>query len=147
MTKELLHELFYYKDGKLFNKKGRRGVTKDAIAGNITKDGYMAIMIKGKTHKAHKLVWFYHNGDIPEGLEIDHINRIRNDNNIDNLRLVTRQQNNWNTSGKGCYWREGKKKWQSYIGLNGKRKYLGSFDNETDARNAYLEAKTNLHFI
>jgi len=47
----------------------------------------------------HRLVWETFNGQIPDGMEIDHINRIRNDNRLCNLRCVTHPENmaNWNT--------------------------------------------------
>lgn len=51
-----------------------------------------------KPHSLHRQVWIYHNGEIPKGLVIDHINRDKDDNQIDNLRLVTPSVNNKNVS-------------------------------------------------
>lgn len=51
-----------------------------------------------KPHSLHRQVWIYHNGEIPKGLVIDHINRDKDDNQIDNLRLVTPSVNNINVS-------------------------------------------------
>ena len=79
---------------------------------------------------------------------IDHINRTRDDNTSGNLRIVTRQQNNFNKSNtKGYYWHKGRNKWKALITLNGKVTFLGYFVNEEDARAAYLEAKARLHII
>jgi hypothetical protein len=58
--------------------------------GSYDKDGYLILKIKGKQFKAHRIVWLLNNGEFPE-MEIDHINRVRTDNRIENLRLATRQ--------------------------------------------------------
>jgi hypothetical protein len=80
--------------------------------------------------------------------ELDHINGIRNDNRIENLRSVTRQQNQWNrTTAKGYYWDKVKNKWRAELKLNRKKIYLGMFNTEEEARNAYLAAKQIYHVI
>jgi hypothetical protein len=76
---------------------------------------------------------------------IDHINGIRDDNRIDNLRSVTNQQNAFNTKAKGYY--RHRNKWMAYIALNGKMKNLGCFDTEQEAHGAYLDAKEIYHII
>jgi hypothetical protein len=79
---------------------------------------------------------------------IDHENHIRDDNSIDNLRVVTNQQNQFNRSGvKGYYWDKSRKKWVAYIMLDGKNINLGGFETEEEARNAYLVAKAKYHVI
>ena len=79
---------------------------------------------------------------------IDHENHIRDDNSIHNLRVVTQQQNHFNRSGvKGYSWIKRDKKWVASIMLDGKKKYLGGFENEEDAREAYLAAKAIYHII
>ena len=79
---------------------------------------------------------------------IDHINRTPADNSNENLRVVTNQQNQFNRSNtKGYTWREARKKWEAQIRVNGKDKYLGQFEKEEDARNAYLKAKAIYHII
>lgn len=65
--------------------------------GHLDKDGYLIIKIKKKAYKAHRLVYAYFNGKFPAH-EIDHINRIRTDNRIENLRDVTRAENVKNTT-------------------------------------------------
>lgn len=65
--------------------------------GSFDKDGYLIIKIKGKQYKSHRLAWFLYHGEWPKD-EIDHINRIRIDNRIVNLRNATRTINNNNTS-------------------------------------------------
>jgi hypothetical protein len=95
---------------------------------------------------AHHFAWYITYGEVVE--QIDHINGVRDDNRICNLRSVTQQENNWNRKkSKGYSFREKKNKWESGIKLNGKSIYLGSFDTEKDAHNAYLDAKKLYHNI
>lgn len=55
--------------------------------------GYRKGMIHKKTYREHRLVWIWHYGNIPVGLEIDHINWVRDDNRIENLQLLTKSEN------------------------------------------------------
>lgn len=93
------NSIFYYKDGQLFWKESRRtNAKKDKRAGYSKQDGYRDIRAFNRTIKEHRVVWELHNGAIPEGLFVDHINRNRSDNRIENLRLATVQENSWNRS-------------------------------------------------
>jgi hypothetical protein len=83
----------YNKDGT-FTRTDRRNST-----GSFDKDGYLIIKIKGKQYKAHRLVFAYFNNRFPKK-EIDHINRDRKDNRIENLREVNRTENVRNTTKK-----------------------------------------------
>ena len=58
--------------------------------GSYDKDGYLIIKVKGKQFKAHRIVWLLHHGKFPDA-EIDHINRNRADNRIENLREADRK--------------------------------------------------------
>ena len=58
-----------------------------------TSNGYLYIKAAGKQHSASRLAWTLVNGQIPDGLEIDHIDRDKTNNRIDNLRLVDRAGN------------------------------------------------------
>ena len=84
---------FFIKNGEL-----HRSDRKNSL-GSFDKDGYKIVKIKGKQYKEHRLVWFLYHGRFPKK-EIDHINRIRNDNRIENLREVTREENIKNTVKK-----------------------------------------------
>jgi hypothetical protein len=112
--------------------------------------GYFIIGIYKKNIKIHRLIAFCFLGlkNIVGNRKIDmidHINHITTDNNIDNLRIVTQQKNQWNRTAKGYYWHN--KKWQSRITLNGKTIHLGLYDIEEEAQNAYLKAKEKYHII
>ena len=96
-------------------------------------------------YKAHNPDW-----DITDSSNnnfVDHINNNSLDNRIENLRILTNQQNQWNTNAKGYCWCKRSNKWRPQIMVNGKIKYLGLFTEEADARNAYLEAKEKYHII
>jgi len=149
ITKDLLHELFDYKDGQLIRKVNSGTAKIGDIAGCFSRHlGYVLVSANGKQYRLHRLIYIYHYGDIPDKLQIDHINGNRIDNRIDNLRLVTNQENGFNRlTAKGYRWIEKAKKFQARIVLNGKDINLGLFTNENDAREAYLNAKANLHTI
>lgn len=102
--------------------------------------GYLAGTIKGRAVKAHRVAWAMHHGEWPK-LQIDHINGIRSDNRIDNLREVSNRQNAQNrrrqlrnkTGVTGVQWREKDQKWWASIGVNWEVKSLGLFDRFEDA--------------
>jgi len=78
---------------------------------------------------------------------IDHKNGIPLDNRVANLRITTQQGNNQNTPAKGYTWCKKDKKWRAQITLNGKQIYLGYYNKEEEAHQAYLEAKLKYHII
>ena len=113
-------------------------------------NGYNYIRCNGKSYKRHRIISFAFLGlDIDNVLlQIDHKNGDRLNNNVSNLRIVNNQGNCLNrTTSKGYYWDKRDKKYCAKIALNGKRIHLGYFDNELDARNAYLKAKEIYHII
>jgi hypothetical protein len=151
LTQNKLKEILNYdNDNGIFTWKinPARNVNCGDIAGSLTVLGYIHITINKKTYKAHRLAWLYVYGKWPDK-NIDHINRNRSDNKICNLREVNVSENGWNvgiasdnTSGyKGVYWRKDDKKWAARIQVNGKRKYLGGFENSIQAANAYRIAE------
>ncbi len=109
---------------------------------SLCKDG------KVKRHLVHRLVAQAFLEKYSEDLQVDHIDGCRINNKLENLRMVTPQQNHFNrTKAKGYSWNKTSKKWIAYIKVNGKTKNLGCFDTESEARDSYLAAKKILHII
>ncbi len=104
------------------------------IAGTTDKDGYVIISFNKKLYRAHRLAWLYVYGVWPV-YELDHKNRIRNDNRINNLREATRSQNLCNRptqknniiGQKGIYFDKKRKKYRVKIILNKKDTHGGYF--------------------
>lgn len=88
------NDRYYYDDGLLISKHTGN------ILCNMDSEGYIRIRVSGKEYRAHRIIWEMHNGPIPEGMLVDHIDRDVYNNRIENLRLATRQQNNANSSKK-----------------------------------------------
>jgi len=148
LTQESIKELFHYEDGKLFNKTKRNSrALAGEESGTLHNTGYRQIKINRKDYQAHRLIYIFHNGEIADGLYIDHIDQDKLNNNIENLRLVTNQENQFNTEAKGYTFDKASNKFMAQIKLNGKNINLGRFDSEKEARAAYLEAKNKLHII
>jgi hypothetical protein len=158
ISQSYLQFLFEYRDGNFYRKVCRNYRHPiGSLAGTSYTDGYWAIMIDKSTYTLHRLVWIYFNGDIPDGAHIDHINRDRKNNRIENLRLapnghLDNAQNKTleikNTSGfVGVNFHKKNKKWTASIGVNGKRIYLGSFSSAEGASEAYVKAKKELHLF
>lgn len=84
MEEYIFKHFKYNKDGTI-----TRDDRKNSL-GSYDKDGYLILKIKGKQFKAHRIAWLLNYGEFPKG-EIDHINRCRADNRIENLRLADRK--------------------------------------------------------
>lgn len=101
--------------------------------------------------KAHRVAWALHHGHWPDGV-IDHINGDPCDNRLVNLRVVTQQQNTFNSGPsksnkcgvKGVYQRKDTGKWQAGIMLNRKKISLGSHATKELAASAYAKAAAEL---
>jgi len=118
-----------------------------SVAGTINKRGYRIIRIDGELYKASRLAWFYTFGEWPESF-LDHANRIKTDDRIDNLRQISCCENAWNvgvtsrnTSGyKGVSFAKSMDKWQASISNEGRAVHLGYFADPLAAHNAYRDA-------
>ena len=143
-----------YEDGEIWSyfKKGKSKNFKwFLLKGCLKIDGYKKICINKKAYGYHRVIYQLHNNDwdITDNSRdnyIDHIDRDKLNNNINNLRVVSQHQNCFNRTGKGYYWNKRANKWQAQI-TNGEQKYLGLYNVEEDARNAYLDAKKKYHII
>lgn len=119
--------------------------------GSVGVAGYLIGGLCGKNYRAHRVAWALHYGDWPSG-EIDHINGIKTDNRICNLRRadhslnmqnLKKAQRNNKTGFLGVFKREGK--FKAVISLNRKNIHLGLFNTAERAHAAYLKAKRVLH--
>tara|TARA_R110001632_G_scaffold198688_1_gene321028 strand:- start:359 stop:895 length:537 start_codon:yes stop_codon:yes gene_type:complete len=123
------------------------------IAGGKREHGYIAIGYEGKRPYAHSIAWCLYHGKNPEH-QIDHVNGIRDDNRILNLRDVNQRSNaknvkihKTNTSGVcGVSQIQDSKRWRAYITVNGKQLWLGSFEDYEEACKARKEAEKKYDF-
>jgi hypothetical protein len=127
--------IFIWKSTSSINPKAQAGMR----AGSQCTNGYRVIKIGRIRYLAHRLAWFYVHGFWPA--ELDHINCIRDDNRISNLRVSTRSQNMANSrlqrnnaSGvKGAMFDKANQKWLAYVNVNGRFRNLGRFVSKDDA--------------
>jgi len=143
LTQKLLHTLFEYKEGLLYwkvalSKKIRVGQE----AGPGSKSVYKKIRINGKYFLTHRLVFLMHHGHMPD--YIDHIDRNKRNNRVENLRPASISENNLNSkvysnnvSGvKGICWHKSHQKWYGQVSLNKKRYVIGLFTDLKKAKKA-----------
>ncbi|MBT9571084.1 MAG: HNH endonuclease [Pseudomonas umsongensis] len=131
-------QYFSYANGELFwiantGTKNRVGTR----AGRVIHDGYREIRLLGGYYREHRVIYEILNGEIPDGMLIDHVNGIRTDNRIENLRLVDTLGNTRNnaksaknkTGHVGVSWCKAVGKWRAQIGVNNRQVWIGSFDD------------------
>ena len=116
--------------------------------------GYLYVKVHGRLYLVHRIVMLMCYGFYGEGLEVDHINHVRNDNRLFNLRFVTRSENSKNqsvssknTSGvTGVYFSKAKKKYIAQIKVNREVIYLGIFETLEGAAEARRQADRKYKF-
>ncbi len=120
----------------------------DRRAGSLHPSGYRCVTINQRWYLEHRIVWFYVRGEYPS-FDLDHINGIKSDNRIDNLRPCNDSQNQGNarmigvrnTSGfRGVCFDKKSGKWQAGIRMGDRACYLGQYDRIENAAQAYLLA-------
>jgi hypothetical protein len=121
------------------------------VAGTLHYTGYFNIRVLGVIHQAHRLAWLHAHGNWPAG-DIDHLNGIRTDNRLCNLRDVVRRVNTENqrkAKRRNIVGLLGVSPWRNrfmaQIQVRGKKRYLGMFDTPEEAHAAYLKAKREHH--
>lgn len=159
ITQSELREVLRFENGVFYWRKSAKGVKrKDFRAGCLRNTGYEAIRINDEIYQSHVLAWLYEYGEFIPG-EIDHINGIRNDNRLENLRRCSKSENSINkilqsnnTSGyPGVIFRSDTKKWSAFIGkgkvikdgvvVSSGRTYLGCFNTKIEAIEARKAAE------
>jgi hypothetical protein len=154
---ELLSRLSYDGETGKFTWRETYGwrAVKGNRAGSQTKScGYRYIRVNMRLCGEHRLAWIYVNGPIPPKMQIDHINGVRDDNRISNLRVVTNQQNSTNVSIRknnksghhGVTWHATAQKWLAQASWGGKAYHLGLFVDKADAANAARNARLNMGY-
>jgi hypothetical protein len=151
ITQEQLKANFFYNPdtGKFYKKY----IDKYVLKGDYGYQRYGLLCLNKTSYLAHRLAWLYVYGHMPE-CHIDHINGIKSDNRIKNLRLATSVENNQNIakatkaskSGvRGVCYDKRRNKWFSQITVNYKKISLGRFNTIEEASQKYLDAKKKYH--
>jgi hypothetical protein len=115
--------------------------------------GYITIRIDGVRYQAHRLAWFINYWYLPD--QIDHINGVKHDNRLENLRecsyvenaqnIYGPHSNNFRTGLVGVAYHINSGLYQAKIRVDGDRISLGYFKTAIEAHNAYVIAKRKLH--
>lgn len=152
LTAEIARELLDYdpETGIVTRKVSGHYWRVGKAIGTPTKKGYLHAWIYDTTYQLHRIAWLIVHGRWPAE-QLDHINGVRNDNRLVNLRECTNAENRQNIrlSGYGQSGHLGVSPhgdgWAVNITLNGKRQYLGYFEDKEVARDVYLKAKLLTH--
>lgn len=164
LTSEQFREILIYEPdtGNLIwrNRPNLRKGWNTAFAGKIVgyrnDDGYLKMLANGRTFLCHRVIWSMVHGSWPS-TTIDHINGVRDDNRIENLRLATISQNAQNQKNKrplmpdgspglkGANFQKKSGRWCGRIKANGHFCYLGMFGTAEEAHQAYVRAGADLH--
>lgn len=156
ITQQILKEWFDYIDDQLRWKKSPTKNKKylGRPAGTLFPCGYVYVKVLSRPYRLHRIIWMWHHGVIPKGYDVDHIDRNPLNNCISNLRLLTRSQNNMNSSRtstrrtskyKGVSWHPNTNKWRVVTVKNKKQYHAGYFSNEDEAARAYNELVKLIH--
>ena len=158
LTLERVNELLRYEpgSGKLFWKKTTTNrITAGSEAGTICDTtGYRQIQIDKKLYGAHRIVMFMHNKDFDKSKQIDHINHNKDDNRLENLRVVSSAENmrnqsklNTNKTGiTGVYFNKSRNKFIAQIKVSHQVYYLGCYNTLEEAAAAREEANIKYGF-
>ena len=152
MNIQKLRETFsYHKDGHLLRKESKAFNAKILEKTNhLDSKGYRVTWFNGKVEREHRLIFAMHEGYLPE--IVDHIDRDKSNNKIENLRAATKSQNNVNSriksnnkSGvKGVYFCKSTNMWRARISFNGKTNEIGRFNDLQRAKEARVEAEKSI---
>ena len=139
--------LLEYSNGELYWNENAPIKVRGKRAGFVNAKGYSKIELNGKKYGAHQIVFAMHHGYIPHC--IDHINGIKNDNRIENLRSATKAQNGYNRSStRGCKnvtYRHDTKNWRVTLRLNNRVCSFGSYKDKELAELVACEARAKYH--
>lgn len=148
---QMLHELFEYRDGKLFRRVGVAGNPAGSEAGCVTHKGYREVGVNYAKYGVHHLIWVMH-GKPPVKM-LDHIDGDPLNNRIENLRAVDSSRNQMNaklrkdsTSGvKGVSWNKKYKRWIGQVWYKRRIYGAGSFKDKQECIDAVAKLRSELH--
>lgn len=90
--------MYYPETGNVYWRSHPRSTSIGKEVGNVSGEGYRVCKVDSTEYKIHRLIFLYMTGSFPpDGLQVDHINGLRDDNRWLNLRLCTQTQNSQNT--------------------------------------------------
>ncbi len=152
ITAQRLREVLHYEEstGEFHWKVSRQGTNGvGSIAGSINSDGYRVICVDGVVYKAQRLAWLYAHGRWPVG-DVDHINGLRGDNALINLREATRTQNIANQRRRRPFpYPRGvtamRRKFAAHIRRGGRLCHIGMFKTADEAHAAYQQAHKDFY--
>ena len=123
------------------SKSCLRWIKNNKEAGYLDNTGYYRISVKGKKYQAHRLVVHLERGmDLEDKAFIDHIDRVRDNNLVENLRKVTQKENNSNRAAPKPSYCKQTGKWRAY-GRN--MTWLGRHGTYEKAQEVINESETN----
>jgi len=147
LTQKIVRSLFDYIAGQLVTKISTGYASKIGSPAGSDMHGYLAVKIMQRTYLVHRIIWLWHYGYLPEN-PIDHVDRNKRNNRIENLREVSTSCNLQNskqrrsTSGiKGISWSVKTSRWCVFIHIDGKNRNLGTYKCLLDAACARLAAE------
>ena len=152
LTQEYLQSIFEYKDGELYWKvKKSNAVNIGDKAGCIDKcSGYVKVRVNSRMIGAHTIIFMMHYGFLPN--QIDHIDRDKSNNRIENLRIADPSQNMANavfkagkSNKKNVLWRKDREKWTVRIKFRGRYIARGAFDTVEEAEKYAILLRNQLH--
>lgn len=135
----------------IWNVKPSIGTKEGSVAGTLTAAGYRRVRYRRKHYLAHRLVWLHVVGEWPQD-EIDHIDRNKLNNRIENLRVVGRKHNQQNQRAarkdnslgtRGVCVKRGR--YVAQISIDGKVTHLGYYQSAEEAQAAYNKARAKHH--
>jgi hypothetical protein len=147
------NEAFEYKEGALYWKINTNKSKKltGKRAGCYSSGAYGVVNLDGKNYSIHKVVYCMHTGEMP--VVVDHINRIKTDHRIENLRAADHHTNNYNKETqknnklgvKNVCWNEQNKKYWVQVRAKGKTVVSKMFDSLELAELVATEARDKFH--